>query len=248
MMMKGRGLWIVTGLVAAALVVVFVLVHSRAPPAAGGASSDSSAVTAGASDTAVPSSTTESRQSASAQTASPNATPGASAPEDSKSLPADAKDTMFRTDSSGQLITDEQARLNIEQLVALNDPAELQRKVQEIAQTLPPAAAQRLPDLVERYRNYSVALRQNVPPDQAPASEQDAVTMLETMHALRVQYFGKEAAEGFFAAEEQKQRQLIELMRLQNDQSLTLQERAEKAQAVYQSMPELKSRQDDAKR
>jgi lipase chaperone LimK len=155
---------------------------------------------------------------------------------------------MFRTDSSGRLIADEQARLNIEQLVALNDPPELQRRVQELTRTLPPAAAQQLPDLVDRYQNYSAALRQVVPPDQAPASEQDALTMIDTMHALRVQHFGPEVAAGFFAQEEKMQRQMVELMRLQSDQSLTMQEKAEKAQALYQQMPELKEREDGPRR
>jgi lipase chaperone LimK len=150
---------------------------------------------------------------------------------------------MFRTDSSGRLIADEQARLNIEQLIALNDPPELQRRVQELARTLPPAAAQQLPDLVDRYRNYNAALRQAIPPDQAPASEQDALTMIETMHALRVQHFGPEVAEAFFGAEENSQRKLLELMSLQADQSLTMEEKAEKAQALYQQMPELKDRE-----
>jgi lipase chaperone LimK len=148
-------------------------------------------------------------------------------------MPQDAKGTMFKTDSSGRLIIDEQARLTIEKLVALNDPPEVLRKVRELAQTLPPAAAQELPDLVDRYRNYTTALRQTLPPDHAPASEQEALTMLETMHALRVQHFGEKVADGLFASEEKTQRELIDLMRLQNDQSLSLQEKAEKAQALH---------------
>lgn len=243
--MKRRGLWIVTGLTAAILVAVFFLMHSQAPPAPGGASGPKSPTeTAGAADTTVPSSTTASAQANSTPPNAQGVMSGPSGPEGAAPMPEEAKNTMFRSDSSGRLITDEQARLNIEQLVALNDPPELQRKVQELAQTLPPAAAQQLPDLVDRYRNYMAAQKQSVPPDQAPTSEQDALTMLETMHALRVQYFGKEVAEGFFASEEKTQRQMIELMRLQNDQSLTMQEKAEKAQALYQSMPELKSRQE----
>ena len=242
--MKRRGLWIVAGLLAVALAAVFLLIHSQAPPAEQSASGvNSPTVTAGTPDAAVPSSTTASAESAATQSASQGVAPDVSAPEVAATARQDAKGTMFRTDSAGRLITDERARLNIEELVALNDPQELRRKVQELAQTLPPAAGQQLPELVDHYRNYSAAQRQAIPPDQAPTSEQDAITQLETLHALRVQHFGKEVSEGFFGSEEKMQRELIELMRVQNDPSLTLQEKAEKAQALSQSMAELKARQ-----
>lgn len=241
--MSRRRLWVIAGCVAALLAVVFLMLHLQTPPASGGAPGDQPSIAStGTSDSAAPSSTTAPTQAAgSAQSPSQSVPSETTAPEGTVPKPQDPQSTPFRTDSSGRLVTDEQARLEIEKLVALTSPSELPNKVQELAQTLPPPAAQQLPDLVDRYRDYTVAQRQAVPPDKAPSSDQDALTMLETMHALRVQYFGKDIAEGFFAAEEEKQRKLIELMRLQNDQSLTLQERAEKAQAVYQSMPETKA-------
>jgi hypothetical protein len=241
--MSRRRLWVIAGCGAVVLIALAFLLHSRGPSAGGEAAGDSaSADASGTSDSATPSSAAAApTQPGSAQLPAQGAPSATAPPEGTVPGPQNQQGALFKTDSSGRLIPDEQARLEIEKLVALNSPAELQQKVQELAQTLPPPAAQQLPDLVDRYRDYTVAQRQAVPPDTAPANEQDALTMLETMHALRVQYFGKEVAEGFFAAEEAKQRQLIELMRLQNDQSLTIQERAEKAQAVYQTMPEFRA-------
>jgi lipase chaperone LimK len=141
--------------------------------------------------------------------------------------------TMFSMDSQGQLVTDEQTRLNIEKLVALNSPEELEKKLQDLSRTLSASAAQRLRELVERFQEYQTAARQVAPPGRPLSSEQEALTLIDTLHGLRVQYFGPEVAQAFFGEEESKQRQLVELMRVQRDPSLTMQERAEKAQALY---------------
>lgn len=140
--------------------------------------------------------------------------------------PVERATTPFKTDSVGQIVTDEAARQEIERLVALASPDELQVELQEITQSLPSAAAHRLPELIESYNNYSTALRQINPPDQSASSEQEALAQLDELHALRAQYFGAEVAEGFFAQEEKAQRELIKLMRLETDQSLTMTEQS----------------------
>ncbi|MBC7983889.1 MAG: hypothetical protein H7Y02_08550 [Candidatus Obscuribacterales bacterium] len=133
----------------------------------------------------------------------------------------------------------------------LNSAAELEAKKQELAQHLPPVAAAEIMQLFDRFQNYSIAARQTYPPGIAPASEEDAIVELEGMHALRVAHFGPEVAQAFYGDEEAINRQMIELLRLENDQSLTPEEKAVKAQKLRESLPgiaaiERKNREDDS--
>ena len=161
--------------------------------------------------------------------------------EERKAAPADSTES-FQADAAGQLVTNEQTRLNVERLVALNSSGEMRRKLEELQDSLPAPAARSLADLVERYMNYMQVARQTFPPGQAPSSEQDALTQISTLHALRAQYFGPEAAQAMYGAEEEAQRELLELMKLQKDPNLTLQERAERAQVHQQRISEMQSR------
>ena len=147
----------------------------------------------------------------------------------------DPSKITFKVDSKGRMVTDQSARLNLERLYALYSPAERRQKLDELAATLPPAAARDLNDMMERYINYDAAARQTFPPGQELASPEDGLTLIDGMHNLRVQYFGAEAANGFFAKEEQMQRELLRLMSLEKDDSLTMEEKAERAQAMYET-------------
>jgi hypothetical protein len=139
----------------------------------------------------------------------------------------------FRVDSTGRLVLDEQTRLNIEALFAQTDRAHLPEAQAEATAKLPPAAAAEARALLERYDNYSREQRQSYPPGIAPATEEAALAELDGLHALRVAHFGPEAAKAFFGAEEDITRSLIDLMRLEKDQGLTLQEKAERAQKLH---------------
>ena len=139
----------------------------------------------------------------------------------------------FRVDASGKLVLDEQTRLNMEALFAQTDRAELPEARQNATVQLPPAAATEATALLERYDNYSKEQRQSYPPGVAPATEEAALAELEGLHALRVAHFGPEVANAFYGAEEALTRSLIDLMRLEKDQSLTLQEKAERAQKLH---------------
>lgn len=159
-------------------------------------------------------------------------------PEPATQLPAPTAAPIdpnhpFRVDNAGKLVVDEQTRLNIEALFARTDPAALVDAQQEVTQKLPPAAAAEAAALLERYGNYSKAQRHAYPPGVAPSTEEAALAELEGLHALRVAHFGAEAAKAFYGAEEAITRSLIELMRLEKDQSLTLEEKAAKAQQFY---------------
>jgi lipase chaperone LimK len=151
---------------------------------------------------------------------------------DSPSGKTDAKQP-FRVDSSGKLVVDEQTRLNMEALFAQTDRADLPEAQQNATATLPPAAATEAAALLERYDNYSKEQRQSYPPGIAPATEEAALAELDGLHALRIAHFGSEAAKAFFGAEEELTRSLIDLMRLEKDQSLTLPEKAERAQKLH---------------
>jgi lipase chaperone LimK len=145
----------------------------------------------------------------------------------------------FRTDDTGKLIIDEQTRLNMEALFARVNPADLPKLHEEITETLPPAAAAEASALLDRYQNYSKAQRQAYPPGAAPATEEAAVAELDGLHALRIAHFGSDIAHALYGAEESLTRSLIELMRLEKDQSLTLEEKAARAQQLYDTLPEL---------
>jgi lipase chaperone LimK len=145
----------------------------------------------------------------------------------------------FRTDDAGKLIIDEQTRLNMEALFARTDPADLPKVEEEITQTLPPTVAAEASALLDRYQNYSKAQRQTYPPGAAPATEEEALAELDGLHALRVAHFGSDIAHALYGAEEALTRSLIELMRLEKDQSLTMEEKAARAQQLYDTLPEL---------
>jgi lipase chaperone LimK len=69
---------------------------------------------------------------------------------------------------------------------------------------------------------------------------EEGVQEIEGMHGLRVQYFGADVAAGFFGTEEKMQRELLRLIALEKDQGMTMEEKVEKAQAMYQSsLPEI---------
>ncbi len=163
------------------------------------------------------------------------ATPSAQTDTPSTSDPSGT----FRIDSGGKLIIDEQTRLAMEALFARTDPAYLLEVQEDITQQLPSAAATQASALLDRYHNYSKAQRQAYPPGAAPATGEAALAELDGLHALRVAHFGADIAQALYGEEEALTRSLIELMRLEKDQGLTLEEKAARAQQLYDTLPEL---------
>ena len=176
---------------------------------------------------------------------------GSPAPDDGENEPvAQTNDKVFRTNARGELILDEHTRLNLEALIARTAPAELGEAKQEIARLLPPQSAPQATELIDRYNEYQSAQRQAYPPGVAPSTEDEALAELDGLHALRVAHFGPEIAKAFYGEEEALSRQLIELMRLEKDQSLTMEEKAARALQMRDSMPEIaaverKNREED---
>jgi hypothetical protein len=150
---------------------------------------------------------------------------------------AQTNDKTFRLNPSGRLTLDEQTRLNIEALFARTDPDQLVEAKQQAIDPLPAAAAAQAAELLEQYDNYQQAQRQAYPPGVAPPTEEAALAELDGLHALREAHFGPIVARALYGQEEASSRQLIELMRLEKDQSLTMEEKAARAQRLRDSMP-----------
>jgi len=140
----------------------------------------------------------------------------------------------FKADANGRIVMNEKTRLDLERLHALYTPPERERKMTEIAATLPPEAARQLYQLMEQYQNYLAAMYQVYPPDRELTSVEQGASQIDGMHGLRVQYFGEQAAAAMFGAEEKLQRELYQQMENEKDPGLTLEEKAERAQRIYQ--------------
>ena len=153
----------------------------------------------------------------------------------SEPIVAQTNDKTFRVNASGRLVLDEQARLNMEALFARTERVQLAEAKQQAIEPLPAAASAQAAELLEHYDNYRQAQRQAYPPGVAPATEEAALAELDGLHALRVAHFGPVVARALYGEEEAESRQLVELMRLEKDQSLTLEEKAVRAQQLRDS-------------
>ncbi|HKQ12965.1 MAG TPA: lipase secretion chaperone [Steroidobacteraceae bacterium] len=164
-----------------------------------------------------------------ADAASPKAEPEATV--------AQTNDKTFRVNASGRLVLDEQTRLNMEALFARSERAQLAEAKQQAIEPLPAAASAQAAELLEHYDNYQQAQRQAYPPGVAPSTEEAALAELDGLHALRVAHFGQIVARALYGEEEAVSRKLVELMRLEKDQSLTMEEKAVRAQQLRDSKP-----------
>jgi hypothetical protein len=161
--------------------------------------------------------------------------PGAAPGDDASAYDPEQDDgqVAFRADANGRIVVNEKTRLDLERLNALYTPPEREKKMTEIAATLPPEAARQLYQLMEQYQNYQAAMYQVYPPDREMTTVEQGVSQIDGMHGLRVQYFGEQATAAMFGAEEKLQRELYQQMENEKDPSLTLEEKAERAQRIY---------------
>jgi len=148
---------------------------------------------------------------------------------------------MFKADATGNLVLAERTRLNVEKVLWLYTPSEQQQKLAVMEQSLPPTAFRQLTDLLERYKNFIAAAKQSYQPDKAPATVEEAIAQNEGLSALRKSHFGEEAAEAMFGREERMNRQLLEFMRLEKQEGMTMEEKAERAQEMLKQSPELQA-------
>ena len=162
-------------------------------------------------------------------------TDGATATAAAANLEAEQDDGQigFKADARGHIVLNENTRLDLERLHALYGPAEREKQLQEMSATLPPPAARELHQLMDQYQNYQAAAYQAYPPDREMTTVEQGVSQIDGMHGLRVQFFGEQATEKMFGLEEKAQRQLFKLMENEKDPSLTVEEKAERAQQLY---------------
>jgi hypothetical protein len=153
----------------------------------------------------------------------------------SEARPFNPLDTMemptFRATPQGKLVLDLQTRNDLERMVALfaNDHG-LQR-LDLLSADLPAQARQELRDMYQRYVQYSQAMAANIPTSQTTLDE--AAKQQQTLHELRQQYFGPDAADALFSAEEAAAAQLMDIMRKQTDAKASIEDRAAKAQDLW---------------
>jgi lipase chaperone protein len=150
---------------------------------------------------------------------------------------AQTNDQTFHINPSGRLLIDQETRLNMEALFARTDRERLEEAKQEATEPLPAAAREQAVELLDHYDNYQQAQKQAYPPGNAPATEEAALAELDGLHALRVAHFGPVVARALYGEEEAVSRRLVELMRLEKDQSLTVEEKAERAQQLLYQTP-----------
>ena len=160
--------------------------------------------------------------------------PGSAAPEET--VTAQTNDKTFRVNDSDRLVLDQQTRLNMEALFARTEREHLEEAKQQAIGPLPAAAAAQAREVLDQYDHYQQAQRQAYPPGVAPPTEESALAELDGLHALRVAHFGPVVARALYGEEEAMSRQLIELMRLEKDQSLTMEEKAARAQQLHDQM------------
>jgi hypothetical protein len=148
---------------------------------------------------------------------------------------AQTNDKTFHINASGRLLIDQETRLNMEALFARTELDHLEAAKQEAIEPLPAAARAQAAELLDQYDTYQQAQKQAYPPGVAPATEEAALAELEGLHALRAAHFGPVVARALYGEEEAVSRYLVELMRQEKDQSLTMEEKAERAQRLRDS-------------
>lgn len=139
----------------------------------------------------------------------------------------------LRVGKDGSLVLDQAVQENLERLIALNDRAELKQKLNDMARSLPPAAARQLSDLLMQYAQYESALQQEFVQNEAPQNMQEALQQLDATHAVRVRHFGEATAKALFADDEEAARSILNLTRQQDEPGLSFEQRIELAQQVY---------------
>jgi hypothetical protein len=142
---------------------------------------------------------------------------------------AQSNDKTFHINASGRLLIDQETRLNMEALFARTAADHLEAAKQEAIEPLPAAARAQAAELLDHYDTYQQAQKQAYPPGVAPVTEEAALAELDGLHALRAAHFGPIIARALYGEEEATSRFMVELMRQEKDQSLTMEEKAERA-------------------
>jgi len=115
----------------------------------------------------------------------------------------------LRLTPSGDLMFDSGTRTVVEKLANVAELSDLNEVREEIHRVLPPSAAATVSDLIERYFSYQIALADRTLPTERAASSSELAFALDQLHSIRVEYFGPELAQLWFAEEEKIGRAFI---------------------------------------
>jgi hypothetical protein len=105
---------------------------------------------------------------------------------------------MFQVDEHGNLLLNENTRLNVEKLYALNTPEELHEKFQKLSEVLPDTAHRQVVHLADYFDKYMRDSKQIYPPDEEVETVEEAIAQIKGLHDLRVMHFGADVAKAFF--------------------------------------------------
>ncbi|KQW51896.1 hypothetical protein ASD88_04625 [Pelomonas sp. Root662] len=144
-----------------------------------------------------------------------------------------ASQGAFRVDAHGRLVQDQLLRLRIEELLALHEGADRTARLDAELAGLPAPAAARARELLARMDDYQAAQRAAFPPDEAPLVPEEGLAQLTTLQALRTSHFGAEAGRQLYAEDDAVARRLLELMRDETTASLSMEQKAMRAQARF---------------
>jgi lipase chaperone LimK len=158
------------------------------------------------------------------------------------------RDTVWESlsaDSDGQLVINHETRMAIENLLARlkgdTRPEELRSLQAGIHEgPLPETAARQLADLVGRYHAYQPVANEVQDNHVLQAEGLEAVESLLALtrrtETQRREHFGPADADGLFGYEEAHTRYTLEMMRLEEDKTLTVAQRAARAAEIEASL------------
>lgn len=149
--------------------------------------------------------------------------------------------SMFHLDPYGQLQIDDKLIAAFEVLRAEFEPfaAERPQYAQEtLLRALPGTAGERAAALFATYQAYRQELdRLMAEAMSMQATAETPARLFERMHALRRQHFDADTADALFGHEEAQTRYTLEAMRIEQDRSLTPEQRRDRLEALRRQLP-----------
>jgi hypothetical protein len=130
-------------------------------------------------------------------------------PSSSENATATKTELGFRLAPSGDLAIESDTRGLIEELSTVADVSELYDVKDHLQQTMPAPAGQRAAELVESYYQYRIALEERLRHSEMAEVPEDATIALDALKALRIEFFGAELTELWFAEEDAIGREMI---------------------------------------
>lgn len=138
---------------------------------------------------------------------------------------------VFKANARGGLHIDAQAGVDIDRLTGLYGRDEALQKIAEAVQALPAQAQREARGLYAQYAQYNQALTTALGPTSDSPSLDEARQQLQTLRALRAQYFGDQADALFGQEEALQQRLLDDAAELMKTRKLSQDEAIGQAQA-----------------